>query len=164
MWTVVKYDKKKLNIFIKDLKKKLNDDVLVYSPKIKIQKYKKRKLISEELDILGDYIFCFNSKFENQKIVNELKFTKGLKYFLNGFYKSQDEIVNFIKKCKKFENKQGFLSSDFFDIECNKKYKFNSGPLLNLIFQMIEIQKNKFKILMGNKVTTIKKDILFAPF
>ena len=163
MWVVAKYDKKKANFFLNDLKKKLKDKVVIYNPRVKIEKFYKKKLISKELNILGDYIFCFNPKFANQKILNNLQFTKGLKYFLSGFYKSQKEIKEFIKKCKKSENENGFISADFFDIELNKKYKFNSGPLLNLIFQVVEIQKTKFKIIMGDKIATIEKGFLFSP-
>ena len=163
MWVIAKYDKKKSNFFLQDLRKKLKDKVEIYNPKIKIEKFYKKKLISKELNILGDYIFCFNPKFANQKILNNLQFTKGLKYFLSGFYKSQKEIKEFIKKCKKSENENGFISADFFDIELNKKYKFNSGPLLNLIFQVVEIQKTKFKIIMGDKIATIEKGFLFSP-
>ena len=162
MWIVAKYDKKKANFFLEDLKKKLKDKVVIYNPRVKIEKFYKKKLISKEFNILGDYIFCFNPKFENQKILNNLQFTKGLKYFLKGFYKSQKEIKEFIKKCKKFENENGFLSADFFDIKINKKYKFNNGPLTNLIFQVLEIQKTKFKILMSDKIATIKKGFLFS--
>ena len=162
MWVVAKYDKKKANFFLEDLKKKLKDEVVIYNPRVKIEKFYKKKLISKELNILGDYIFCFNPKFENQKILNNLQFTKGLKYFLSGFYKSQKEIKEFIKRCKKSENENGFISADFFDIEVNKKYKFNSGPLLNLIFQVIEVQKTKFKIIMGDKIATIEKGFLFS--
>ena len=163
MWIVAKYDKKKANFFLDDLKKKLKDKVVIYNPKVKIEKFYKKKLISKEFNILGDYIFCFNPKFANQKILDNLQFTKGLKYFLSGFYKSQKEIKEFIKKCKKSENENGFISADFFDIELNKKYKFNSGPLLNLIFQVVEIQKTKFKIIMGDKIATIEKGFLFSP-
>ena len=163
MWIVAKYDRKKINFFLDDLKKKLNGEVLIYSPKVKIEKLYKKKLVSKEFNILGDYIFCYNPKFENQNIFNQIKFTEGLKYFLNVFKKSQKEIKEFIEKCKKSENKNGFISSDFFDIEVNKKYKFNSGPLLNLIFQVIDVQKTKFKILISDKVTTIKKGYLFSP-
>ena len=162
MWVVAKYDKKKANFFLEDLKKKLKDKVVIYNPRVKIEKFYKKKLISKELNILGDYIFCFNPKFANQKILNNLQFTKGLKYFLSGFYKSQKEIKEFIKKCKKSENENGFISADFFDIEINKKYKFNNGPLLNLIFQVVEVQKTKFKILMSDKIATIKKGFLFS--
>lgn len=162
MWVIAKYDKKKSNFFLQDLRKKLKDKVEIYNPKIKIEKFYKKKLISKEFNILGDYIFCFNPKFENQNILNDLKFTKGLKYFLKGFCKSQNEIKEFIHKCKKSELESGFISADFFDIEINKKYKFNNGPLLNLIFQVLEVQKTKFKILIGDKITTIKKGFLFS--
>ena len=162
MWIVAKYDKKKANFFLEDLKKKLKDKVVIYNPRVKIEKFYKKKLISKEFNILGDYIFCFNPKFANQKILDNLQFTKGLKYFLSGFYKSQKEIKEFIKKCKKSENENGFISADFFDIELNKKYKFNSGPLLNLIFQVIEVQKTKFKIMMSDKIATIEKGFLFS--
>ena len=162
MWIVAKYDKKRANFFLEDLKKKLKDKVVIYNPRVKIEKFYKKKLISKEFNILGDYIFCFNPKFANQKILDNLQFTKGLKYFLSGFYKSQKEIKDFIKKCKKSENENGFISADFFDIELNKKYKFNSGPLLNLIFQVIEVQKTKFKIIMSDKIATIKKGFLFS--
>ena len=162
MWVIAKYDKKRTNFFLEDLKKKLQDEVVIYNPRVKFEKFYKKKLISKEFNILGDYIFCFNKKFENQKILNNLQFTKGLKYFLSGFYKSQKEIKEFIKKCKKSENENGFLSADFFDIKINKKYKFNNGPLTNLIFQVLEIQKTKFKILMSDKIATIKKGFLFS--
>ena len=162
MWVVAKCDRKKIKFFLEELKKKFNDEVVIYNPRVKIEKFHKKKIISKEFNILGDYIFCFNPKFENQKILSELKFTKGLKYFLGGIYKSQKEIKEFIKKCKKSENENGFISADFFDIELNKKYKFNSGPLLNLIFQVIEVQKTKFKIMMSDKIATIEKGFLFS--
>ena len=162
MWVIAKYDKKKTNFFLENLRKKLKEKVIIYNPRIEVEKFHKKKLVSKEFNILGDYIFCYNPKFKNQKVLSELKFTKGLKYFLGGFYKSQKEIKEFIKKCKKSENENGFISADFFDIELNKKYKFNSGPLLNLIFQVVEVQKTKFKILMSDKIATIEKGFLFS--
>ena len=39
--------------------------------------------------LLGDYLFCYHKKFENKNVLNSLKFTKGLKYFLNGFELSE---------------------------------------------------------------------------
>ena len=89
MWVVAKYDKKKTNFFFEDLKKKLKDEVIIYNRKVRIEKFHRKKIISKEFNILGDYIFCFHPKFENQKILSELKFTKGLKYFLEGFSESQ---------------------------------------------------------------------------
>jgi len=163
MWIVAKYERKKIDFFIKNLEKKLDGDLLIYSPSIKIKTHYKNKLIEKKIYILGDYIFCYSSKFVHKNIFNQLKFLKGLKYFLDGFSDSQKNITEFIKKCKDSENKDGSISSNFFDLQLNKKYKFNSGPLLNLIFQLIEIQKKKLKILIGNKITTVDKNILICP-
>ena len=87
-------------------------------------------------------------------------FIKGLSYILDGYQNSQDEIKNFISKCKNSENKNGYLSANFFDVELEKNYKFRSGPFLNHIFKVIEINKKKFKITMGNKIHTVRKEYL----
>ena len=39
MWIVAKYDKKKANFFLNDLKKKLKDKVVIYNPRVKIEKF-----------------------------------------------------------------------------------------------------------------------------
>ena len=88
---------KKTNFFLEDLKKKLKDEVVIYNPRVKVEKFHKKKIISKEFNILGDYILCFNPKFENQKILRELQFTKGLKYFLKGFYTSQQELKELLE-------------------------------------------------------------------
>ena len=36
MWIVAKYEKKKINFFIENLKKKLDGDLLIYSQSIKV--------------------------------------------------------------------------------------------------------------------------------
>ena len=113
---------------------------------------------------MGNYLFCFHKSFENQQTINKLKFVKGLKYFLGGFIQSQDEIKKFIKKCKDFENKEGYLSENFFELYINSRYKFSSGPFVEMIFKIIDLQKNKINILLGNMKTTIKKnEFLFTP-
>ena len=45
------------------------------------------------------------------------------------------------------------------------KAKFISGPFTNMIFEILERQKNKLKISVGNIVTTIsnKKNYLYQP-
>ena len=106
MWTVLKFDKKNLSVLKEDLKSKLGNDFEIYIPKLRIQKYQNRKLISKELNLLGDYLFCFHKKFTYQETINSLKFSRGLKYFLNGFIQSQEEISTFIEKCK-FHPKKG---------------------------------------------------------
>ena len=164
MWAILKFQKNNLSLLKDDLNKKLGQDMKIYIPKLRIQKFQNNKLKSKEINLLGDYIFCFHSNLKEQKIVNSLRYTRGLKYFLDGFNQSQKEIEKFIEKCKVSENQDGFLSKEFFEIELNKKYKFSSGPFTDKIFQIINLQKNRIKVLIGNMKTTIKrKEFLFTP-
>ena len=121
MWTIIKFDKKNLSLFKYYLKKKLGNDTKIYIPKLKIQKYKNNKLVNKELNLLGDYLFCFHEDLKLNNSLNNLKFSRGLKYFLEGFKESQKEIELFISKCKNSENKDGFLSRNFFDLDVSKK-------------------------------------------
>ena len=164
MWTIIKFDRKNIGILKEDFKKKLGKDVTIYSPKLLIQKYKKNKSFNKEFNLLGDYLFCFHRDFKNSETLNLLKFTRGLKYFLGGFNESQDEIEKFIKKCKESENAKGYLTQNFFDICKNSNYKFTSGPFSEKIFKIINLQKNKINILLGNIRTTIKnEEFSFTP-
>jgi len=157
MWIVIKFDKKNFDFFKKELKIKLSCDHTLYCPKILIHKYKNNKLIKKEFNILDDYVFCYDKKLQDKEILAKLKFVKGLKYILGGFLFSQEEIVKFIDKCKEFENDRGYITQNFFDLQEILKYKFVSGPFVNKIFQIINIQQNKIKILIGDLKTTIKK-------
>jgi len=164
MWTILKFDRKNLKILEADLRKKLGQDLKIYIPRLRIQKYKNNKLINKDMYLLGDYLFCFHSNFKLRKSLNSLKFTRGLKYFLDGCIESQKDIEQFILKCKNSEGQDGFLSKNFFDLDMSRKYKFSSGPFADKIFQIINFQKNKIKILMGNLKTTIKEEeFLFTP-
>ncbi len=164
MWTIIKVDKKKINFFKEDLTKKIGSKFKIYNPKLITQKYKNNKLINKEFNLLGDYLFCYHEDFSNKFTINNLQFVKGLKYILNGFTQSQNEIINFINRCKDSEDKNGYLSSDFYSLENNMNYKFSSGPFANTIFKIINLQKNKIDILMGNIKTTInRKRYLISP-
>ena len=165
MWTILKYDKKKYHFLKIDFLKKLGNDFIFYQPKIKIQKINKNKLRKIEFDILGNYIFCFHKNFQNiDKTINYLKYCRGLKYFLNGCGQSQNEIKKFINKCKTLEDDQGFISETLFELNKNSSYKFSNGPFVEKIFKIIDFQKNKINILLGEVKTTInKKDFLFSP-
>jgi|TARA_B100001079_G_scaffold265002_1_gene270158 hypothetical protein len=164
MWVIIKFDKKNLEFLKKELKKKLGDNFTIYSPKFSFQKYVNNKLIYKEFHLLGDYLFCFHKNFKNQSIINSLKFTRGLKYLLDGYVQSQEEIKKFIKKCKDSESKKGYLTQNFFELYINSKYQFTSGPFTEMIFKIIDLQKNKINILLGNLKTTIKKnEFLFNP-
>ena len=164
MWAILKVDINNLNYLEKDFKKKLGNEINIYSPKLIIQKYKKNKLTSKEFTLLGDYIFCFHKEFENSSMINSLKFSRGLKYLLCGFKQSQKEIQQFIQKCKESEDKNGYLTVNFFKIYSNSLYKFSTGPFADTIFKIISLQKSKINILLGNIKTTIcKKRFLFTP-
>jgi hypothetical protein len=164
MWIIIKFDKKKFKFFKNELKNKLSHEHVLYSPKLLIQKNKNNKIINKEYNILGDYIFCYDEKLKNKGILNQLKFVKGLKYILDGFLSTQEEIELFIQKCKKLENKKGYITQNFFQLQLDLKYKFASGPFIDKIFQIINIQQNKIKILVGEIKTTIKKnEFLFNP-
>jgi hypothetical protein len=160
MWIVIKYKNNNQNFFIKNFKKKFKENFIFYNPKLKIEKFCKNKIVSNEVDLIKNYIFCYSKNFKDQSYLNTLMFTKGLSYILDGYQNSQDEIKNFINKCKNFENENGYLSANFFDLQLNKKYRFKSGPFLNHIFRVIEINKKRFKITMGNKIHTVRNNYL----
>lgn len=164
MWTVLKFDKKALGLLTKGLREKLGKGLQIYVPKLRIQKYHKNKLINKELNLLGDYMFCFHKDLKCQDTINSLRFVRGLKYFLYDFDSSQKDLEYFIEKCKSSESEEGFISRDFFDLDLNKKYKFASGPFSDKIFQIINFQRNRIKVLIGSIKTTIKrKEFLFTP-
>ncbi len=164
MWTIIKFEKKSFGSLKSDLEKKLGADCKFYVPKLLIKRYKNNKLVKKEFNLLGDYLFCFSEKFNDKKIVKTANYTRGLKYILQGFTQSQNEISKFIEKCKASEDLEGYISEQFYDLKINSNYKFFSGPFTNSIFKIIQLQKNKIRILMGNFKTTVnKKEFLFQP-
>ena len=164
MWAVFKVNIKELNLFKEDIIKKLNSDVTFYAPKVIFKVFHKNKEKKKEQYLLGDYIFCFNEKFEDEKVFNSIKFTKSLKYIARGIKIYQKEIKDFIKKCKSYENSNGYVSLDFYDLKINRNYKFASGPFINQIFKVLSIQKLKIQILMGGAKVSLKKNrFLFNP-
>lgn len=164
MWAIIKFDKNRYTILKEDLKNKIGDDFKLYRPKFLIEKFKNNKLVSKEVTLLGDYLFIFHKNLNENKTLNNLKFLRGLKYFLDGFIKSQKEIINFINQCKKMEDKNGYISRSIFENKVNKYYKFSTGPFTDKIFKIVDIQKNKIDILMGNINTKIKKtNYLYSP-
>ena len=164
MWTILKFDKKKISFLKKDFSEKLGKDYIIYQPKILIKKYKKEKLINLEISLLGDYLFCFHKNFRDPKTINQLRFIRGLKYFLSGFFNSQNDIQKFINNCKERENTKGYITQNIYEIFENQKYKFLTGPFAEQIFKIISLQENKINILIGNLKTKInKKEFLFHP-
>ena len=111
--------------------------------------------------MLNDYMFCFHEKFNNKNFLPILNYIKGLKYFLPNFIEAQKDIKNFIFACKRNEDKNGFVTQNFFYNLKNfkdKEYKFQSGPFTNLIFKIINVEKSFLNILIGKYKTTIKNN------
>ena len=157
MWTIIKFDRKRISYLKKDFSKKLNKDISFYYPKFLIQKYVNNKLVKKDVSLLGDYILCYHKDFCDTKTIDKLKFSRGLKYFLNGFTNCQKDIQEFVDKCSKCENDEGYLSTNFLQLNIKSKYKFTSGPFTEKIFEIINLQKEKIDILIGNLKTTVKK-------
>ena len=164
MWTILKVEKKEIHLLKNDLIVKLGEKPNIYYPKFLIEKYKKNKIIKKEISLLGNYVFCYHVKFKDKKFLNNLKFLKGLKYFLKGSNNSQLEISNFINKCKKTEDKDGYMTRSLYDLILNTDYKFTNGPFANTIFKLLKIEKKKIEIIMGNIKTKIDKNkFLISP-
>ena len=165
MWAVAKIKIRNLNTFKKDIAKRIGKDIKFYHPKIEYHRYFGDKVKKFEKFILENYIFCYHEKFQTINFVNEVKFLKGLEYFLGGYNQNQNNIIKFIEYCKTFENERGYLTQSFFKAIITKRAKFLSGPFANIIFEVLEKQKNKLKILVGNIVTTIPKktNYLYRP-
>ena len=165
MWAVVKYKSHELNILKDDFTKILGELPKFYCPKIKYQKYIKQKLKTCEKFILENYLICYHPKFSDISVINQLKYCKGLCYFLNGFQKNQKDIIQFINHCNKHESSDGYLKQDFFEFNNFKRAKFISGPFTNMIFEIISNQKTELKILIDGLRTTISKksNYLYRP-
>ena len=82
MWVVAKIKIKNLNVFKKDLTEKIGNDIKFYHPKIEYHAYFGDKAKRFEKLILENYIFCFHKKFKKSSSISEIKFLKGLEYFL----------------------------------------------------------------------------------
>lgn len=127
----------------KELKKKIKN-FEIYFPKIRASK----KNIT--INLLGNYVFCYSDLFNSDLITNyKLKYIKGVKKIFNS-KESNREILDFINSCKKYHDKDGFLQNSFFKDKLIKSGKIINGPFMNLIFDLINKEKNKIKVLIGN--------------
>ena len=165
MWIIAKYKLNELNILKKKFKDILGDDPEYFTPKIKYTKIVKKKFKKFQKSILEGYLICFHKKFHSKDIQNVLKYTKGLSYILEGFYNNQKDILDFIKRCKNFEDEEGFIKQDFFNFDNFTRAKFVSGPFTNIFFDILSKQSDKIEILIGKYKTTISKSskLLYRP-
>ncbi len=165
MWIIAKYKLNELNILKRKLKEILGDDPKYFIPKIRYTKIVKKKFISFQKSILEGYIICFHKKFESRNIYNTLRYTKGISYILDGYKNNQKDILEFVNKCKNFEDDQGFITQGFFGNKNFNRAKFISGPFTNLFFDILSDQSDKIEILMGKYKTKILKnsELLYRP-
>jgi len=158
MWVVLKYNKNEFSFLQQDLNKVLGEKPKIFIPKFRYQKLVRNKLKFLEKNILNDYLICYHEKFENLSILAILKNLRGLKYFLPNSYSNQKEIKNFINYCEKNKDSDGYIKPSFFEFSNMKEGIFLNGPFTNMIFNVIENQKDKLKVLIGKVTTTIKKN------
>jgi hypothetical protein len=81
-----------------------------------------------------------------------------IKYKVNSLNLLKSEIEEFISNCKKNEDEKGFIKQSFFGYKLNRNFKFLNGPFYNMIFKIIEVQKNRLKIVLQSKKTTLNKE------
>lgn len=160
MWIVAKYNNGQSQTLKENLSKILGSEIEFYQPKIMIE-LRKKKFFK---NILGNYVFCKHSRFSEDKILNNLKFIKGLSYFLSNYKLEQKQILEFIYKCKNHEGKNNILSQTFFDELVDLKARFISGPFKSFAFEIINKNKNYFITKINNfKIRVKKKEKYFLP-
>ena len=157
MWVVLKYKPKEFEILKDSFFKILGEMPEFYNPKYKYERYINNKLKTFEKSILNNYLICKHDKFKDSKIVNILKNSRGLIYFLSGCEFNQKQLEEFIKFCRLNEDANGFLTQSFFKIIKKTKAKFISGPFTQMIFDIIEDRGGKLKVLLNNANMTISK-------
>ena len=157
MWVVLKYKPKEFEILKDSFFKILGEMPEFYNPKYKYERYINNKLKTFEKSILNNYLICKHNKFKDPKIVNILKNSRGLIYFLSGCEFNQKKLEEFIKFCRLNEDANGFLTQSFFKIIKKNKAKFISGPFTQMIFDIIEDRGGKLKVLLNNANMTISK-------
>jgi hypothetical protein len=164
MWAVIKFDRKNLENLKKEFFNKLGKDVKFYLPRLKLIKFLNKKTYKREIFLLGDYLLCFHKDFSKNSILSSLRYSRGLKYFLNDFLNSQTDIEKFVNKCKINEDSNGFLKATFFNFKNKNKYEFISGPFTNLIFSVLKENNLSVDALIGKyRITVSKENNLFRP-
>ena len=157
MWVVLKYKPKEFEILKDSFFKILGEMPEFYNPKYKYERYINNKLKTFEKNILNNYLICKHNKFKDPKIVNILKNSRGLIYFLSGCEFNQKKLEEFVKFCRLNEDANGFLTQSFFTIIKKTKAKFISGPFTQMMFDIIEDRGGKLKVLLNNVNMTVSK-------
>jgi len=152
MWIVAKHNYSEFNTLLKELEKKLGEKINFYRPKMLICSLPKKYKY-----ILSDYVFFQYQHFDNSRFLQQLKNTKGLKYFLNFYKKDQSSIKKFINYCKKHEDKNQNLKSSFFENSNFDKIKLLDGPFKNFIFSIVDHSEKNLRLNIGKLKLTLNK-------
>ena len=149
MWIIAKINNQSFELFKTEMMKKLIN-IEIYRPTFLKEVNIKNKVILKKENLFQDYIFCYHENFNKKNILNNFKFTKGLKYFLNNCNFNQKDILKTILFCKKNESDNGMIKNKFILEMKEKKIKFLFGPLRNLIFDLEKIHSKHFQFKIGN--------------
>ena len=149
MWIIINFKTNQFDTLKQEFQKKLKIKPNFFFPKLRFQKIKKNRLVSYTKPLLGNYIFCFHPKFNDENMLGNIKYLKGLKFFFKGFKTYQTDISNFMSRCKKHEDENGFIKQTFFNFTAVEKIKFLSGPFTNMIFKIIRQNKNSLEVFAG---------------
>ena len=73
MWTIVKFDKKKIEDLKKNFNKKLGSNSIFTFLKLKYKRNLENKIKDYDFDVLGDYAFCYHQNISNNSIFTFIK-------------------------------------------------------------------------------------------
>ena len=158
MWIIIAYKPNELNILKNSIKNILKKNINYYIPKIKYKKLAINGIKEVQKNILQSYLICNHDRFIDQNFLQILSYAKGVKYILNNSQFNQKDIINFINNCKNNEDKDGFLKQSFFEMFETNKLKFMSGPFSEMIFEIIENNNKKIRLLKNNLNITVSKN------
>lgn len=161
MWLILRYKKGELKILQEEIKKKIGNLPELFCPKIKISAVFKNKTKVISNNFLSDYAFFYDKKFMSKNIINSVNNSRGLKTLLSNCSNYQKDIETFITSCKSNLDKEGFIKKSYFDNLNFKKGIFLNGPFAQIIFDVLENNKNFLKVVINKKTTKISKSTNF---
>ena len=158
MWVVLKIKKySELDIIRKSLTDLFGSSPKLCNPKVKTKNISSKKNTIRDTFLLEKYILIHHNKLSNQFYLNKIRYIRGIDYCLQGFKSCQNEIYKFVQKCEKNQDTSGYVNSDFFNLSEGMDIRFSKGPFVNFVSKIVEIQKKKLKMLVGNYSIYLEK-------
>jgi len=165
MWIVLKIKKySELDIIRKLLTDLFGSSPKLCNPKVKTKRVNSKINTNKDTFLLEKYILIYHNKLSNQFYLNKISYMRGIDYSLQGFRGCQNEIYKFVQKCEKNQDVSGYVNSDFFNLSEGMDIRFSKGPFVNFVSKIVEIQKKKLKMLVGNySIYLEKKENCLSP-